>query len=191
MKHSLTFAVLLAGLILPSPLNAQMRLGSRSVASTPNRMGGAFAPVRSMPTSARMGPMRPGPVRIGPTRPAPFGGRRSHIKHGTRMAGALRVLSGPSRRRAAPAGCRRGPHDGPSPRPCARVTTEATWVAGPTACAHSTSRGRATFLSCPSRHFDRDPGHAPRPQRRNEHSSFGPRTFRSDHAQYFKDPRVG
>ena len=62
MRRPLAIAVVLAGLVLPSSLDAQPRSASRSFASGP-RMATGFAPFRSASGPIRTGMMRPAPSR--------------------------------------------------------------------------------------------------------------------------------
>jgi hypothetical protein len=84
MKPLLASAVFLAGLLLPSFVDAQMRPAQHSVSFAPVRMGGSFASNRPMPNPVRIGPIRLGPVlgpsRINPTRTAPFVGHRPGLR---------------------------------------------------------------------------------------------------------------
>lgn len=75
MRCPLAMAVLLAGLVLPSTIDAQSRSTWHSFASGP-RMATGFAPVRS----AR------GPLRTGMMRPAPSSGWRRGFGVGRRRA---------------------------------------------------------------------------------------------------------
>ena len=70
MKRVLAIAVLLAGLALPSSLEAQRRFAPRSVPSGPVRMGPSFSGIRPAPRPVSMGRVRTAPVRTGIVMPS-------------------------------------------------------------------------------------------------------------------------
>ena len=70
MRRVLAIAVLLAGLALPSSLEAQRRSAPRSVPSGPVRMGPSFSGIRPAPRPVSMGRVRTAPVRTGIVMPS-------------------------------------------------------------------------------------------------------------------------
>src|SRR5579872_1402322 len=83
MKYLLAIAMLWAGAVVPSALNAQFRSAPRSFGAAPVRMGRSFAPARPMSAPPRMvrgfAPARPmhGVGRTVQFRPGPFRRPRS------------------------------------------------------------------------------------------------------------------
>ena len=77
MKRVLAIAVLLAGLALPSFVEAQRRSAPRSVPSGPVRMGPSFSGIRPAPRPVSMGRVRTAPVRTGIVMPS-LSGRWRH-----------------------------------------------------------------------------------------------------------------
>ena len=73
MKRVLAIAVLLAGVVLPSSLEAQRR----SVPSGPVRIAPGFSGIRPAPRPVGMGPVRMAPVRTGIVMPS-LSGRWRH-----------------------------------------------------------------------------------------------------------------
>src|SRR5437764_4202136 len=70
MKRVLAIAVLLAGLALPSSLEAQRRFAPRSIPSGPVRMGPSFSGIRPAPRPVSTGRVRTAPVRTGIVMPS-------------------------------------------------------------------------------------------------------------------------
>ena len=77
MKRVLAIAVLLAGLALPSSLEAQRRSAPRSIPSGPVRIAPGFSGIRPAPRPVGMGPVRMAPVRTGIVMPS-LSGRWRH-----------------------------------------------------------------------------------------------------------------
>jgi len=70
MRRVLAIAVLLAGLALPSSLEAQRRSAPRSIPSGPVRIPLGFSGIRPAPRPVGMGPVRMAPVRTGIVMPS-------------------------------------------------------------------------------------------------------------------------
>ncbi len=70
MKRVLAIAVLLAGLALPSSVEAQRRSAPRSIPSGSVRIAPGFSGIRPAPRPVGMGPVRMAPVRTGIVMPS-------------------------------------------------------------------------------------------------------------------------